>query len=31
MDVVKKIQQSPADGQTLKPAVKITKIARVKE
>src|SRR5262245_37379450 len=29
MDVVKKIQQSPADGQTLKPAVTITKIARV--
>jgi len=28
MDVVKKIQQSPADGQTLKPAVKIKRIVR---
>jgi peptidyl-prolyl cis-trans isomerase A (cyclophilin A) len=28
MDVVKKIQKSPADGQTLKPPVKITKITR---
>jgi peptidyl-prolyl cis-trans isomerase A (cyclophilin A) len=30
MDVVKKIQQSPADGQTLKPAVKIVKVVRTK-
>jgi peptidyl-prolyl cis-trans isomerase A (cyclophilin A) len=30
MDVVKKIQQSPADGQTLKPAVKIVKVVRAK-
>jgi len=29
MDVVKKIQQSPVDGQTLKPPVKISRIARV--
>jgi peptidyl-prolyl cis-trans isomerase A (cyclophilin A) len=29
IDVVKKIQQSPADEQTLKPPVKIVKIARV--
>ena len=29
MDVVKKIQQAPAEGQTLKPPVKIVKIARV--
>ncbi len=29
MDVVKKIQQSAADGQNLKPPVKITKVARV--
>jgi len=28
MDVVKKIQQSPADGQTLKPAVTIKRIVR---
>jgi peptidyl-prolyl cis-trans isomerase A (cyclophilin A) len=28
MDVVKKIQQSPADGQTLKPPVKILKVER---
>src|SRR5437016_8576342 len=28
MDVVKKIQKSPADGQTLKPSVKIVKIER---
>jgi peptidyl-prolyl cis-trans isomerase A (cyclophilin A) len=28
MDVVKKIQQSPADGQTLKPPVKILKVTR---
>jgi len=28
LDVVKKIQQSRADGQTLKPAVKITRIVR---
>ena len=31
MDVVKKIQKSPAEGQTLKPPVKIKKIARVAE
>src|SRR5262249_33394835 len=30
MDVVKKIQQSPADGQTLKPAVKIVRVVRSK-
>jgi peptidyl-prolyl cis-trans isomerase A (cyclophilin A) len=29
MDVVKKIQQAPAEGQTLKPPIKIVKIARV--
>ena len=29
MDVVKKIHQAPADAQTLKPPVKITKIARL--
>jgi peptidyl-prolyl cis-trans isomerase A (cyclophilin A) len=29
MDVVKKIQKSAADGQTLKPPVKITKVSRV--
>ena len=28
MDVVKKIQKSPADGQALKPPVKITKVVR---
>lgn len=28
MDVVKKIQKSPADGQTLKPSVKIIKVSR---
>jgi hypothetical protein len=28
MDVVKKIQQSKADEQTLKPPVKITKVTR---
>ena len=28
MDVVKKIQAAPADGQTLKPAVKILKVTR---
>jgi peptidyl-prolyl cis-trans isomerase A (cyclophilin A) len=31
MDVVRKIQQSPADGQALKPPVKIIRIARVPE
>jgi peptidyl-prolyl cis-trans isomerase A (cyclophilin A) len=30
MDVVKKIQMSPADGQTLKPAITIKSIARQK-
>jgi peptidyl-prolyl cis-trans isomerase A (cyclophilin A) len=30
MDVVRKIQQSPADGQTLKPPVKILKVSRRK-
>ncbi len=29
MDVVKKIQQAPAEGQTLKPPVKITKVMRL--
>ena len=29
MDVVKKVQQSPADGQTLKPPVGIKKLSRV--
>jgi len=29
MEVVKKIQQSPANGQTLKPPVKITRVSRV--
>jgi peptidyl-prolyl cis-trans isomerase A (cyclophilin A) len=29
MEIVKKIQQAPADGQTLKPAVKIVKISRL--
>ncbi|HVL12509.1 MAG TPA: peptidylprolyl isomerase [Gemmata sp.] len=29
MEVVKKIQQSPADGQALKPPVKITRVSRV--
>ena len=31
MDVVKKIQQSPADGQTLKPPVKIVKVTRLEK
>ncbi len=31
MDVVKKIQQAPADRQTLKPPVKIVKISRLAE
>jgi peptidyl-prolyl cis-trans isomerase A (cyclophilin A) len=30
MDVVKKIQQSPANGQTLKPPVKIVRVSRLK-
>src|SRR5205823_1109299 len=30
MDVLKKIQKSPADGQTLKPAVGIKKVSRVR-
>jgi peptidyl-prolyl cis-trans isomerase A (cyclophilin A) len=29
MDVVKKIQQAPADGQTLKPPVKIVRVSRL--
>jgi hypothetical protein len=28
--VVKKIQQAPADGQTLKPPVKIVRVSRLK-
>jgi peptidyl-prolyl cis-trans isomerase A (cyclophilin A) len=31
MDVVKKIQKSPAEGQMLKPAVKIVKVSRVEK
>jgi hypothetical protein len=31
MEVVRKIQKSPADGQTLKPAVTIRSIARQRE
>jgi peptidyl-prolyl cis-trans isomerase A (cyclophilin A) len=31
MDVVKKIQQSPAEEQSLKPPVKITRIVRIKD
>ena len=31
MDVVKKIQKSPADGQTLKPPVKIVKMTRIEK
>ena len=30
MDVVRKIQKSPAEGQTLNPPVKIVKVSRVK-
>jgi peptidyl-prolyl cis-trans isomerase A (cyclophilin A) len=30
MNVVKKIQQAPADGQTLKPPVKIVRVSRLK-
>jgi peptidyl-prolyl cis-trans isomerase A (cyclophilin A) len=29
MDVVRKIQQQPADGQTLKPPIKIISVARI--
>ncbi len=31
MDVVKKIQKAPADGQTLKPPVKILKMSRIEK